>query len=125
LYMDRDTLAGTVRDTKMLWALGHFSRFVRPGMRRVDAEVAGAGADDVDAELLVSAYRDPATGRLVTVLVNRGGDREVTLRGAGSRPARVYRTTSAPGVDLTFSGVLRPGARLAMPARSLATLVSQ
>jgi hypothetical protein len=127
LYMDRDSLGGTVRDTKMLWALGHFSRFVRPGMRRIEVDVAGAGADDEDAELLVSAYRDPASGRVVTVLVIRGDDREVALRGAGAdaRPARVYRTTGAPGVNLTFSGVLRPGDRLAMPARSLATLVSR
>jgi O-glycosyl hydrolase len=124
LYMDHDSLTGTIRDTKMLWALGHYSRFVRPGMRRIDVEVAGTGADSVDAELLVSAYRDPASGRVVTVLVNRGAERVVTLRGAGSRPARVYRTTNAPGVDLAFSGVLRPGRPLAMPARSLATLVS-
>jgi hypothetical protein len=125
LYMDRDSLAGAVRDTKMLWALGHWSRFVRPGMRRVDAEVSGA--DDVDAEdaeLLVSAYREPASGRLVTVLVNRGGAREVTLRGVGARAARVYRTTSAPDVNLRFSGLLRPGQPLAMPARSFATVVS-
>jgi O-glycosyl hydrolase len=123
LYMDRDSLAGTVRDSKMLWALGHWSRFVRPGMRRIDAEVAGEGADDVDAELLASAYRDPASGRLVTVLVNRGGEREVTLRGAGSRPARVYRTTSAPGVNLRLDRPLRPGRPLVMPARSFATVV--
>jgi hypothetical protein len=37
----------------------------------------------------------------------------------------VYRTTSAPGVNLTFSGLLRPGQPVAMPARSLATVVSQ
>jgi hypothetical protein len=127
LYMDRDSLAGAVRGTKMLWALGHYARFVRPGMRRIAVDVTGGSADDVDAddaELLVSAYRDPASGRLVTVLVNRGGEREVTLRGAGARPARVYRTTSAPGVDLRFSGLLRPGQPLAMPARSFATVVS-
>jgi O-glycosyl hydrolase len=124
LYMDRDSLGGTVRDSKMLWALGHYARFVRPGMRRIGVDVAGAGADSVNAELLVSAYRDPATRRVVAVVVNRGGAREVTIRGAGPRPARVYRTTNEPGVSLKFSGVLRPGRSLAMPARSIATLVS-
>ena len=124
LTMDRDSLGGTVRDTKMLWALGHYARFVRPGMRRIDAEVAGAGVDSVDAELFVSAYRDAANGRTVTVLVNRGGDREITLRGIGSHAARVYRTTRDPDVNLRFSGLLAPGRPLAMPARSLATVVS-
>jgi O-glycosyl hydrolase len=124
LYMERDSLGGTIRDTKMLWGLGHFSRFVRPGMRRIDVEVAGARVDDVDAELFVSAYRDPATGRLVAVFVNRGDEREVTLRGAGASSWRVYRTTAAPDVNLKASGVLRPGEPLTIPARSFATLVS-
>ena len=123
LYMDRDSLGGTIRDTKMLWGLGHFSRFVRPGMRRIDAEVAGEGMDEVNAELFVSAYRDPASGRVVMVLVNRGPDREVSLRGAGPEPARVYRTTRALGENLEFSGTLRAGEPLVMPARSFATVV--
>jgi O-glycosyl hydrolase len=124
LYMDRDSLGGTIRDSKMLWGLGHFSRFVRPGMRRIEAEVAGVGVDDVDAELFVSSYRDPASGRVVVVLVNRGGDREVVIRGAGASAWRVYRTTSAPDVNLKASGVVRAGESLAIPARSFATLVS-
>jgi O-glycosyl hydrolase len=126
LYMDRDTLTGTVRETKMLWALGHWSRFVRPGMRRIEAEVAGAGADSVDAELLVSAYRDPGAGRVVTVLVNRAAEeRRVELKSPGMRGMRVYRTTNEPGVSLKRSGSLRAGEALVMPARSMATLVSE
>ena len=125
LYMDRDTLTGTVRDSKMLWALGHYSRFVRPGMRRIGVDVAGAGADSVNAELFVSAYRDPASKKVVTVLVNRSTeDRSVQLNASAMRPSRVYRTTNEPGVNLKQSGTLQPGRPLAMPARSMATLVS-
>ncbi|MEO6527317.1 MAG: glycoside hydrolase [Gemmatimonadaceae bacterium] len=125
VYMDRDTLTGTVRDTKMLWALGHYSRFVRPGMRRIDASVAGAGTDSVDAELLVSAYRDPRSRRLVTVLTNRATEeRQVRLDVPGTRAMRIYLTTNEAGVSLKRSGTLRPGQPLAMPARSMATLVS-
>ena len=125
LYMDRDTLTGTVRDTKMLWAMGHFSRFVRPGMRRIGAEVSGPSADDVDAELQVSAYRDPATGDVVTVLANRSTvDRDVELNTPLQRPMRIYRTTKEKGVNLSFRGSLEPGGTLHMPARSLATLVT-
>ncbi len=125
IYMDRDTLTGTVRDSKMLWALGHYSRFVRPGMRRISVDVAGAGVDSVDAELLVSAYRDPASGRMVTVLVNRSSEeRQVQLIAPGSDAMRVYRTTSEPGVDLKFGGSVRANQLLVVPARSLTTLVS-
>ena len=124
LYMDRDTLTGTVRDTKMLWAMGHFSRFVRPGMRRIGVDVTGPGADSLDAELQVSAYRD-STGNTVTVLANRSSsDRDVELRARPTTPMRIYRTTNQAGVNLSYSGIVRPGETLRMPARSLATLVS-
>jgi hypothetical protein len=124
LYMDRDTLTGTVRDTKMLWAMGHFSRFVRPGMRRIGADVRGPGADSLDAELQVSAYRD-STGGVVTVLANRSAsDRDVELRSPLTRPMRIYRTTNELGVNLKYSGLVRPGEVLRMPGRSLATLVT-
>ncbi|MEO8562892.1 MAG: glycoside hydrolase [bacterium] len=125
LYMDRDTTSGTIRDTKMLWALGHWSRFVRPGMRRVEADVAGAAVDSVDAELFASAFVDPVSGRTVTVLVNRASiEREISLVGAPARASRVYRTTNEPGVSMKLVGPLRPGQPLVMPARSLATVVS-
>ncbi len=125
LYMDHDTLTGTVRDTKMLWAMGHFSRFVRPGMRRIGAEVTGPGADSTDAELQVSAYRDPSTSDVVTVIANRStSDRDVELRTPLNRPMRVYRTTNERGVNLSYSGLVGPGETLRMPARSLATLVT-
>jgi hypothetical protein len=125
LYMDRDTLTGTVRDTKMLWALGHWSRFVRPGMRRIDAEVSGPGADSVNAELLVSAYRDPASRRLVTILVNRAAqERRVELQSSGAHGTRVYQTTNEPAMNLKHTVMLRAGEPFVMPARSLATLVS-
>ncbi|CAN5387478.1 glycoside hydrolase family 30 protein [soil metagenome] len=125
LYMDRDTLVGTIRDTKMLWAMGHFSRFVRPGMRRIGVDVSGPGADSVDAELQVSAYRDPATGDVVTVLANRSTvDRDVELKTPLQRAMRVYRTTNEVGVNLSFTGTIQPGETLHLPARSLATLVT-
>ena len=125
LYMDRDTLGGTIRDTKMLWALGHWSRFVRPGMRRIDVSVAGVAVDSVDAELFASAYVDPATGRTVTVLVNRArADREIIVAGAPPRTARIFRTTNAPRENMTLVGSFRPHQRFTMPARSLVTIVS-
>jgi O-glycosyl hydrolase len=124
LYIDRDTLHGTVRDSKMLWALGHYSRFVRPGMRRIGVEVAGAGVDSVDAELLVSAYRDPRSTRIVTVVVNRAATaRDVRLNAPRGRSARLYLTTADSGVNMKSMGSARLDAPLRVPPRSLATVV--
>jgi O-glycosyl hydrolase len=99
---------------------------VRPGMRRIQAEVAGPGADSVDAELFVSAYRDPPSRRVVTVLVNRAEqERRIELASPDAHAMRVYQTTNQPGMNLKRTGTLRAGEPFLMPARSLATLVSE
>lgn len=56
---------GYVSSNKMLWVLGNFSRFIRPGYTRVSLE----GADDLDT-LAGSAYISPDGNRIVAVFVN-------------------------------------------------------
>lgn len=62
---------GIALDSKQLWALGNYSRFIRPGMKRVDASVEGI-SDPVKAagSLMVSAYKDANSRQLVIVAVN-------------------------------------------------------
>ena len=49
---------------KRLYALGHFSKFVRPGWVRIDA------TDEAYSGLRVSAYKDPETGDFAIVIIN-------------------------------------------------------
>lgn len=49
---------------KRLYALGHFSKFVRPGWVRIDA------TDKAYKDLRVSAYKDPDTGEFAVVIIN-------------------------------------------------------
>ena len=62
---------GLVSDSKQLWCMGNFSRFVRPGMIRVDA-VLNNQTDPVYAagDIMVSAYIDPIGKTLAIVIVN-------------------------------------------------------
>jgi hypothetical protein len=62
---------GTVLDSKQLWAFGNYSRFIRPGMKRISAVVEGAN-DPVKAvtSLMVSAYKDEAKKTIVFVVIN-------------------------------------------------------
>ncbi len=72
---DRDLrTGGTVEPTPTLWVLGHFSRFVRPGHRRV--EVNGV---DALGPLMMSAYVSP-TGKEVTVVIVHLGHEPASLR---------------------------------------------
>ncbi|RMD80206.1 MAG: hypothetical protein D6820_07040, partial [Lentisphaerae bacterium] len=68
-----DEKAGTFSIHKHAYALGQYSRFIRPGYHRVD--VKGRLPDD----LLVSAYREPAGSRVVVVAVNLGADRSISI----------------------------------------------
>lgn len=59
---------GFVRETKILWALGNFSYFVKPGMVRVmipDFDNAAATTN-----VMLTAYKDVENKRLVIVAVN-------------------------------------------------------
>ena len=57
--------AETIYESKLLWTLGNFSRFIRPGMVRVEL----SGSQDVNG-LMASAFYDDRSGRTVLVFVN-------------------------------------------------------
>jgi hypothetical protein len=73
----------TILPTKMLWAFGNYSRFIRPGATRVELSLDNAvpGANT----LLASAYtndlsQNPHAPVLVVVLINPSKDKPVTLK---------------------------------------------
>lgn len=68
LYIEPDN---TITPAKRLYALGHFSRFVRPGAIRVEAAAA-------DERLIVASFQSHDGKRLVTVMAN-GGEEPVTI----------------------------------------------
>jgi len=76
---------GIVSDSKQLWCMGNFSRFVRPGMKRVNASISGI--DDLNAanSFMVSAYKDEATKKIVFVIINMNSNsKKFTIDGLGT-----------------------------------------
>ncbi len=55
----------TIYPSKILWVLGNYSRFIRPGMVRVEV----SGSQNIHG-LLASAYFDQKSGGVVAVLIN-------------------------------------------------------
>lgn len=72
---------GIVQDSKQLWCLGNFSRFIRPGMIRIDAAISSASNPvSAAATQMVSAYKDVNTKQFVIVVINmEAGARQVRL----------------------------------------------
>lgn len=64
IYIEKNKTDGHFQPSKMLWALGNYSRFIRPGAVRVAVTLS-----QTNQALYASSYKN-TDGRLVTVLVN-------------------------------------------------------
>ena len=91
-YRDKVTGNDTIVDSKLLWALGNYSRFIRPGARRVDVSMVGDdGSVSPDSStdpygLMLSAYKDE-NGDLFVVGINYSdGVIDAVLDIDGARP---------------------------------------
>jgi O-glycosyl hydrolase len=104
-------------ETKRLWAMGNFSRYVRPGDVRIGAEV---GASD----LSVSAYRSPDAAQMVVVVINNESRSVSTkLTGIPAEFTQVgqYETSEQNSLTGVLSGKIP--AVFIFPAKSVTTLV--
>lgn len=80
---------------KWAYGLGQYSKFVRPGSVRIQAEIKGA-----PEEVMISAYRRPDK-RLVLVAVNLSGEPlKISSGGAGVGSWSVYRTSETENLAL-------------------------
>ncbi len=66
---------GNFHDSKLLWAFGNFSRFVRPGMVRVEVNTnQNKLLNQQYNEVMVSAYVDTESSQVVVVVINYSED---------------------------------------------------
>lgn len=83
---------GTKVWTKRLWAMGNFSRFVRPGWKRV------ATSGTAPSGVLVSAYINPANNALSIVAINSNtSSKSVSFYVSGTAPCSLtpYETSAS------------------------------
>lgn len=114
----------SVIPSKTLWALGHYSRFIRPGARRVGLK----GADDIEG-LLGSAYLHPETGQLTVVLLNCSESDisvSMSLQGTESsdRMLTPYVTSDTAGEDMKHTKPVSIGTPFNMKAKSIVSMVA-
>ena len=110
---------GMVSSSKQLWCMGNYSRFIRPGMRRVAVGFSGGNV------LLVSAYTDSINRQVVTVVVNASAQQwSIQLNATGRKlnPKTATYTTSA-SQDLQY----QPGltSNVMIKPMSVTTLVTK
>ncbi|RZK81066.1 MAG: beta-glycosidase, partial [Pedobacter sp.] len=128
LHPEKDFKNGEFSITKNLWALGHYSRFVRPGMTRLLTEHnLKDKKEDKQTDLMVSAYIDHKN-KLVVVGTNYSDSPlqvKLDLKNVKKkyRYATRYLTTDAKDIDMKPEGLKNHGGVITLPARSISTIV--
>jgi len=118
-----DNSSGTFTVPKRFYALGQFSKFIRPGYVRLDC------APSPMPGLYTSAYKDPVAGKFVVVAINRNTDTEVfkIQLNVSLQKMVKYTTTSATNMAMaTVASSLPSGSvQVSVPPLSITTFVSQ
>jgi O-glycosyl hydrolase len=121
IYIDKNKTDGQYYPSKILWALGNFSRFIRAGFERIS--ISSPGLSDTDNSLLMSAFRDKENKKMVVVIINSDVKEKkikLDLKNTNISQFRPYITSE--------SGNLKPGKSVnakdifTVPARSVVTL---
>ncbi|MBL3655839.1 glycoside hydrolase [Fulvivirga sediminis] len=119
VYIDHNKTDGQYYQSKMMWAFGNYSRFVRPGYIRVAAK----SADEAESSLMVSGYINPQGEEMVIVAVNpTEKDTKVNLNveNHSMKLKEAFETSKnhdLEKVDLSVKDGLR------IPAQSIVTLI--
>jgi len=117
VYIDKSETGGNIYESKLLWALGNWSRFIRPGAKRISVETK------VNQNLKISAYKNE-NGDLIVVIVNRGSDVEnirMNLPGNSKNTAKIYETSE--NKNLTKQANVNLNESFNIPKQSISTLV--
>ncbi|HKZ36912.1 MAG TPA: glycoside hydrolase, partial [Chryseolinea sp.] len=102
IYAEKNKTDGMLEDSKLLWALGNFSRFIRPGAQRLTVTSDNRDINNVN-QLMISSYIDPTNEQLVTVIINNSiSDSSITIQTKGGqiKSWQPYLTGSNEDEDL-------------------------
>lgn len=119
IYIDKNKTNGNYYASKMLWAMGNYSRFVRPGAVRVDAIVNTTQA--LSKPLLVSAFK--SGNNFTAVIINKNTNNiPINLNFNNSKVSVVKAYTTSQTNNLKADNINRHRDLILIPARSVVTL---
>lgn len=109
------------QDSKLLWALGNYSRFVRPGAVRLEVSDEQQQEEDPYG-VMTTAFRN-ADGSLACVAINYSQEEQpfaLTTSDSQQHQWQAYRTSDAEGENL------KPvGCPASLPPRSITTFIAR
>jgi len=105
---------------KRLWAMGNYSRFVRPGYYRVKA------TDAPTNNVMVTAYKDTSNTRLVVVAINKNTSTvplNIKIDGAAPISYVPYVTDDTQDLKSQNEAAVSGNVAYTLPAKSVVSLV--
>jgi O-glycosyl hydrolase len=115
IYIDKNKTDGNFYSSKMLWAFGNYSRFVRPGATRVEAGVSAGAAP----KLLVSAFKKDKA--LTLVIVNPSADDITVKLDAGTTKVQ-FASSYLTSQNAELQAGKISGSSSMIPGRSVVTI---
>ncbi|MDD2599589.1 MAG: glycoside hydrolase [Kiritimatiellae bacterium] len=128
-----------ITDSRLLWAFGNFSRFVRPGSIRIGVTGAQADVNDLNG-VMISAYLNQAEQTLTCVMINtQAQPRSITINpgkagkggigGEQQKPQLINKglfiTSDRMGDKLKRYPNLNPLAGCELPPHSVSTWIAR
>lgn len=132
-YPNEDNSDGEVKDSRLMWALGNYSRFIRPNALRMGViaknkkgEIIPEGDTDPEG-LMLSAYKNK-NGKWSIVVINYSNeDKDISfdIENQKVRKWKMYRTSDAENEKLKPIGNCKENETINITARSIVTFVSE
>lgn len=112
---------GFYHDSKLLWALGNYSLFVRPGMIRI--QIANQNDRAAAADVMLTAYKDVSKKKLVIVAINYSNSArlyKLNLSGVTIKNNELSPYITSENSNLKKAATVS-AAKFEIPARSIVT----
>ena len=117
IYIDKNKTDGSYYDSKILWALGNYSSFVRPGMKRIEASTNAK-------DLFVSAFKNDSN-KSVIIIVNPSAEQKVISlkKETVALPAGKMLITYTTDATSSLKKNSITGNELSIPAKSVVSVI--
>ena len=127
IYIDKNKNNGHVYESKLLWTLGHYSRFIKRGYKRIGLERSDQNtAKNNIKDVLISTYKAPTKDEYIAVFINQTTSPKAikyNVLDKDGYAATIYQTSNSPNDNLSYKGTLTSNNSYQMPAKSIVTLV--
>lgn len=117
---------GEISDSKLMWSLGNYSRFVRPGAQRLDVSSKTNVNDPIG--LMISSYIHEKDKKLIIVAINysdKPQKAKFEIQGTEVKSLTPYVTSDKEGDNLKPYKEYTTKSPYSIPAKSIVTFVGQ